>query len=850
MLGSPRSVWRRYGLSALLCIGACSFTAGSIGDGPPRPLLYFTLAAVLSAWFGGFGPGLLVTFVGAASSLAFFRVSGLPALPEADENSRVLVFLLLCIPLCWLIDRYLIARAVAAETGKELRANEARYRKIVDTAEEGILTLDPLGQIDYANPRLCRMLGWSLEDLRGRSMHVCLFVEDYSRVEWDLEQLLKGEMRQFEIRLRTSADGAVWTRVSASPLSGDSVVPTGSLWMVTDLTAQKQQEAERTLLLAREQSARSQAEAATRRLAFLAEATTLLSSSLDYSVTLQQIADLVVPELADWCVVDVIDEEGNIRRLAVAHADSEAREDLRLLKEYAPCWDREEGVASVLREGVPKLHTRVSDDVLLRIAQDERHGSLLRRLGLGSMVSVPLIARSRILGALTLVFGHSERSYGLEDLAFAEELAGRAGLALDNARHYRDAHEGSQRKDEFLAVLAHELRSPLAAIANAAYLLGHREGEGPKLGRLQEIIERQAQHLARLVEDLLDVSRIAQGKVHLCMQRTDLGLIVQRAAETVRPLINTRSHAFILEVPDENVWVNGDPIRLTQIFSNLITNAAKYTEPGGNIRVSLELEGQEMPSGPPQSSAVVRVRDDGVGLPPELQAQVFQPFIQAARAPGRELGGLGIGLALVQHLVELHGGTVAVTSEGEGRGCEFVVQLPLLEQAAKAPASSDGFPSAEAGAQMRMPNAGGIRVLVVEDNTDAAETLVEVLVHWGAEAQQVSTGAAALRVAAEWRPDFVILDLGLPDINGCEVAQRLKSASPAGVAEGDRGDQLGAERKTTAQTRPIMIALTGQGSAEDRRRAEEAGFTAFLLKPAAPEELMALLFSGGRRTAA
>lgn len=820
-----------------------------MGDGPSRPLLYFALAAVLSAWYGGFGPGLLATLAGGAISLVFFQVGGLPALPEADGPSRIAIFVLLSIPLCWLIDRYLSARAQAAETSKELRTNEARYRKIVDTAEEGILTLDSLGQIDYANPRLCRMLGWTAEELWSRSLHACLFAEDYSRISWDLEQLLKGDTRQFEVRLRRKDDVPVWASVSASPLPGDSAVPSGILWMVTDLTVQRRQEVERAELLAREKAARSQAEAAQRRLAFLAEATALLSTSLDYGVTLQQIANLVVPELADWCVVDVIDEEGEIRRLGIAHADPAVQTELSLLKVYAPRRDGNEGVARVLRDGLPEFHATVPAGVLAGIVQDERHRLLLESLGLRSMVSVPLLARARIIGAITLVFGHSGRSYTSGDLELAGELAGRAALALDNARHYRDAHEGSLRKDEFLAVLAHELRSPLAAIANAAYLLRHREREGGQLMRLQEIIERQAHHLGRLVDDLLDVSRIAQGKVHLRRQRTDLGGVLHRAVDTVRPLIDTRAHSLELLTPEDPVWVDGDPIRLTQIFSNMLTNAAKYTEPGGKIWVDMELAARPV-SGMSPSEVVVRVRDNGVGLPAEWQGQVFQPFIQAERSPGRELGGLGIGLALVKHLVDLHDGSVEVTSEGEGRGCEFIVRFPLLEQVRAARNDSNAAPEAVAVPDERGPRHSSGRVLVVEDNPDAAETLAEVLVHWGFEARRASTGAAALRLASAWKPDFIILDLGLPDMNGHDVARRIREELPPGIPKGTGQGASAGGSAAPLLSRPTLIALTGQGSVEDRKRAAEAGFDAFLLKPASPDELEKLLQASLHRSTA
>lgn len=675
--GSTRALWQSYGLSLLLSAAACSFTLASMSDGPPRPALYFVLSVVLSAWFGGIGPGLLATAIGAACSAAFYRYGGLAAMPEPGAELRVLLFLGLCSPLCWLIDRYLAARRQASESERDRQASEARYRNIVDTAHEGIWAFDGAGNTAFVNPRLCQILGYSETELEGRPLRDFLFEEDRTRVGWEFEQLLRGETRRFEVRLKGRDGEGLWTLISASPFPEEPQGAAGVLWMVADLSGQKSQEVERLELLARAEAARTQAEQAQRRLAFLAEATALLSSSLDYGQTLERLTRLTLPELADWCVLDIITEEGEIRRRAIAHADPEQTLVAARLVDHIPAADQDYGVARVLRDGTPQVIRRVSARDLEALAPDPVHRELLRELGTRSYACLPLRLRGRTLGAITLVYGESGRTHGDTEIALAEELAGRAAYALDNAFHFREAQEGSLRKDEFLAILAHELRSPLAAIANAAYLLQHAGEQRVSLARIQQVVERQSQHLSRLVEDLLDVSRISRGKVEVRPEPVELLACVQRAVETVRPLVEARAHILTLAVEEtEAIWVHGDPIRLNQVFANLLTNAARYTEPGGQITIVIRASPHPSPSPSEAPSVEIEVRDSGIGIPPERLERIFEPFFQGPAASGQDYRGLGIGLALVHHLVELHGGTVTVASAGTGCGSAFTVRLP------------------------------------------------------------------------------------------------------------------------------------------------------------------------------
>jgi two-component system, chemotaxis family, CheB/CheR fusion protein len=366
-------------------------------------------------------------------------------------------------------------------------------------------------------------------------------------------------------------------------------------------------------------------------------------------------------------------------------------------------------------------------------------------------------------------------------------------------------HENDRRKDEFLAMLAHELRNPLAPILNAVHVLKRSMPPDPQLGRMRDVIERQAEHLTRLVDDLLDVARITQGKIELRRERIDLTTLVGRAVETSRPLIEARRHQLHVALPDEAVGLEGDATRLVQVVSNLLHNAAKYTEDGGRIWLTAERTG---------SAVRLRVRDDGIGIPAADLPTVFDLFAQAHRSLDRSHGGLGVGLTLVKRLVEMHGGRVEARSAGTGHGSEFIVELPTVEPRRAETEAAEGV-------QQAAP--GGCRVLVVDDNVDSAESMAMLLQFEGHEVGMAVDGPSALEAARRMRPHVVLLDIGLPGITGYELAQHLR-----------RDASLG---------RPVLMALTGYGQAEDRARSRAAGFDHHLTKPVNYDTLSALIRS-------
>ncbi len=436
------------------------------------------------------------------------------------------------------------------------------------------------------------------------------------------------------------------------------------------------------------------------------------------------------------------------------------------------------------------------------------HGPRTRdEIELHTAVVLPLLARGRTLGALTLAHGPSGRHFTPAELSLAEDLAGRAAIALDNARLYRDIQQADRHKNEFLSMLAHELRNPLAPIRNAVQILRLKCAHDPELTQIRDLIDRQVQQLIRLVDDLLDISRITRGKIRLQTEPVDVATVVTRAVETNRPLIDTRRHELTVTLPVESLRVEGDLVRLAQVLGNLLNNAAKYTEDGGHIWLTAERDGTE---------AVLRVRDTGVGIPPDMLASIFELFTQVDRTLDRSQGGLGIGLTLVRRLVEMHGGRVQVHSEGPGQGAEFVVRLPALVGERRSVATANGIVSS-------LARCGPVRVLVVDDNHDAADSLALLLRLGGHEVRICHDGATAVAVAAADRPRLVLLDIGLPGMDGYAVARQL--------------------RQLPELAGTVLVALTGYGQAEDVRRSHEAGFDHHLVKPADPETLVNLFAS-------
>jgi signal transduction histidine kinase/CheY-like chemotaxis protein len=411
-----------------------------------------------------------------------------------------------------------------------------------------------------------------------------------------------------------------------------------------------------------------------------------------------------------------------------------------------------------------------------------------------------LTAQVRILAEeLQTTTEHMQQSN--EELRTANaELVSMNDELEERVAELRDAAEASRHKDEFLAMLAHELRNPLAPIVSAMHVLRLHPENARLVQHAREVVDRQVAHQARLLDDLLDVSRITRGKIELRKATVDLAVVVADAVETTRPLIDERRHTLTVQLPERPLHVHADATRLGQVIANLLNNAAKFTEPGGTIDVTVAAESPE---------AVVRVRDNGPGIPADMQPHIFELFTQVDPSLARSQGGLGIGLTLVRSLVEMHGGRVDVRSDGSGRGTEFTVRLPR-ERVGDEPLAMGGTPTA----------AKARHVLIIEDNADARDMLSVSLELEGHRVESAADGLRGVEVALASRPDVVLVDIGLPGLDGYGVAARLRTSLGRNV---------------------VLIALTGYGQPDDRERTRQAGFDAHVVKPVDPDTLVRLL---------
>jgi signal transduction histidine kinase len=541
------------------------------------------------------------------------------------------------------------------------------------------------------------------------------------------------------------------------------------------MNRQLQKQAAQREELARSEAGRAAAEAAIHRADFLAEASRVLSRSLNLDDTIAAVLELCVPMLADRAILGIPDKDGGVRRLEMHPAP---------------------------RADDPEVFTpelRATADQVIR----DRQFQLLRK-GDGRAAAIcPLTAGDEIRGALALL--GSEAQFDAARQSLIREFAGRAAIAMENARLYSAVQEADRRKNEFLAMLAHELRNPLAPIRNAVHILASAESLPPKLGWARDVIGRQADHMARLIDDLLDVSRIVQGKVAVKPEKLQLASLVERSVEASSPRVGAREQVLDVLLPKEPVELDGDPDRLSQVLSNLINNASKFSPPRSHIRLDATLEGGELQ---------LTVQDEGAGIEPEFLPHMFDLFAQADQSLDRSQGGLGIGLTLVKHLVELHGGRVWAASEGLGKGARVTVALPARvgTAAAATPPVIAVRPAGRGAAS---------RILVVDDLAASAETLMTLLEMEGFEVKVAHEGQAALALAREFRPHVVLLDIGLPGMNGFEVAHGLRSQPESRDA--------------------LLIALTGYGEAESRTRSAQAGFDFHMVKPADVNLLLTMI---------
>ena len=568
-----------------------------------------------------------------------------------------------------------------------------------------------------------------------------------------------------------------------------------------------------------------EAEAAQRRLAILADASRVLVTSLDYTATLEQVARFVVPTLADYCAVTLMTANGTFRKTAITHADPSKQERLQdLYMCVAPdTLSIVHPVFTVLRTGQAVLYKDLDGDSVIS-AHDADYLKTHRDLGARSEMIVPLVARGRTIGVMIFCMAESGRVYGEADLELAEELARRAALAVDNARLYSEAHEANRIKDEFLATISHELRTPLTAILGWAQMLHGGKLDETTAQRAVNSIERNAKSQAHLIEDLLDISRIITGKLRLDVRRVDLAPIIETAVDGVRPAADAKDIRLLKVIDERAGLISGDPDRLQQVLWNLLSNAIKFTPRGGRVQVRLERV---------ESYAQITVSDTGQGIHADFLPYMFDLFRQADSTITRSHGGLGLGLAIVRRVVEMHGGSVQADSDGEGQGATFTVTFPLT---GLRPIEEAGADSTHHGALMHgllfdgAPALKGLHVLVVDDEPETRELLVTVLSKCGAEVKASASAKDAIEALKQWPADVLVSDIGMPGEDGYDLIRKVRAMEP------ERGGRIPA------------VALTAYARAEDRLRALSAGFQMHVPKPVEPVELAAVVASFAWRT--
>jgi signal transduction histidine kinase/ActR/RegA family two-component response regulator len=559
-----------------------------------------------------------------------------------------------------------------------------------------------------------------------------------------------------------------------------------------------------------------------RRQAFLAEASALFVSSFDSETILRNLARMLVPHMGDCCFVDLLAEDRkSVRRVAFAHIDPGAA-DITWEGEGG---DEAQGNAAqrVIRTGEPALYEEVDDATLLAIGGREDQAEMLRRFGVRSAMVVPILARGRTLGTITLGATHSGRRFGASDLAFAATLGERVGLAVDNARVFREAQEANRMKDEFLATLSHELRTPLNAIVGWAHVLRGGPLDKAVVARAVDTIDRNARTQTQLISDILDVSRIVTGKLRLSVGPVEMAPVVEAAVEAARPAAAVKEIRLETAIDPAAGAVSGDNDRLHQVVGNLLGNAIKFTPKGGRVKVGLSRRPGEVE---------IVVEDSGVGIAPEYLPRLFERFRNPDASTTRPHGGIGLGLAIVRHLVELHGGQVRAESGGRGQGATFRVQLPLLGMSGSV-AGGAGVADARPvlGRAGALPSLDGVRVLVVDDEKDARDVIIAILEQRGARTFEAASVEEALIVLEREKPDVLVSDIGLPEEDGYSLLRRIR-ALPR-----ERGGGIPA------------AALTAYARTEDRMQALLAGFQIHVPKPVQPAELIAVVASLAARKA-
>ncbi|HEY6822069.1 MAG TPA: PAS domain-containing protein [Burkholderiales bacterium] len=865
MRGYLRSSWAGYGVALAAVVGALALRGildPLVGSGSSTTTVYGAIA--IAVWFGGFGPGVVAAVLGyLASNYFFIEPRGSISIASSRELGQLAGFAISSAIIIGLGGAMHAARRRTESAAAALRTSEERFRAFMEHTPDSVLMKDEAGRYVFLNPAAERLIGADAARWRGKT-DLELLPENIARIirRRDEEVLAADAPRSYELSL-PAGDG--WRHIASTKFTlRDSAGRRFIGSISSDVTEKKR--GEQALDEARKQlqivadtmpaavnlCSRDQKYVWVNRLCaqWIGRPAEQIIGRTIEQIAGREAAAAMHPYIARvlagehvryerlaryggfgerWVSVlfaPVVDPKGEVDGWVSVISDIDERKKIEQVLRNA------QEQLRIIMDTVPAAIAWTDRDLRLRwtnanyaswfgVAQERLAGMAVGQLigpeGIAAikphvervlrgeqvqyerLAELPSLGRRWISAVFTPTYDADGRMDGW--VTIATDIHDRK-LAEDALR------EADRRKDEFLAILAHELRNPLAPIRNAVAILKRKGGAGdPELTWSRGVIERQVAQMTRLIDDLLDIERISRGKLLLRKERVPLERIVDLALETTRPQINAAGHRLSVVLPTEPVILDADPTRLGQVLANLLINACKYTEQRGTISIAAAVE---------RGKLSLSVEDNGIGFGPELASQLFKPFSQLAAGAARATGGLGIGLSLVQGIVTLHGGTVEAHSEGPGRGSRFTVELPI---APRSPALSRGGPAEapDAGAASRAP---GVKILVADDNKDAADSLSRLLQLSGHRVSVAYDGASALELADAFTPRVAVLDIGMPGINGYEVARDFRARYGEGV---------------------MLIALTGWGQEADRQRSREAGFDHHLTKPVEPAQLEALI---------
>lgn len=760
----------RYSTSLLTTVVAILLTGAFAEFLAPMRLFFFWCAVLITALIAGVGPAFAaIALAIAGAAFLVFDPVGEFALRNSTDIARVGAFALFSGAIAVAVGLRRNAERRAAVLSEQLRVRERRYRTLVEATpvSQAVWTATPDGVIRWSEA-WAAITGQTTESLEAGGGMEAVHPDDRARTSerWS-HALATRTFYQDELRVRIADGRYRWFAIKAVPVQDGGRI-TEWVGLIVDIDARKRHEDDA---------------------AFINRASAVLSSSLGYEQTMHNLARLAVPAIADWCGIDIGSGEGYVR-LVVEHADPDRLKLLRRFDDYRPPADKDP-IVQVMQTGRVQLLPEIPDELLASLTQSEEQLAVARALGLRSWIIAPMMAHGRTLGTLTVVHGESGRRYTAEDVPLVEELARRAATALENARLYEAAEAANRAKDQFLATLSHELRTPLTAISGWAHMLEAGLTDDATTRLAIETIVRSARSQAELIDDLLDLSQVVAGTLRLDVKDVDLSRVAQDAMVAARPAGEARGLTLELQAP-MSVFVRGDERRLRQIAWNLVSNAVKFTGRGGTVRVSVNAG---------ESNATLEVADTGRGIDPEFLPYVWDRFRQGDSSTSREYGGLGLGLSVVHHLVELHGGRARAESAGVGRGARFIVELPLahLGERVRSGATVDH-------------NDGELRgktVLLVDDDDASRLVIAAMLRQLGASVVAAPSAAHALALAEGQAFDAVVSDIAMPGEDGYSFARKIRNTSAI----------------------PIIAVSAISTGPDDRQRALAAGFSDFVRKP-------------------